>query len=224
MQNQFHSQRRSDAEETEKAPFLIVQKIRDAILDETFKPGQRLPEAKIGKLFKVSRGPVREALFALENEGTVVIEPYRGAVVKPLSAEEALDIAELRLTHINLAIKLAYRHLSLADFDSAYDLARQITRTKSPKEHFEYNHQFWDIILERTQRPILREVFGHLEDRALRYVPLLIKLFPDPASRPRQREMLIELYRKGEVDEALRAFKKIYLEVVQRIIDHLKSE
>ncbi len=53
--------------------------------------------------------------------------------------------------------------------------------------------------------------------------PLILKLFPDPATRPRQREVLIEFYRKGKVDEALRAFKKIYLEVVHQIIDHLET-
>jgi Bacterial regulatory proteins, gntR family len=36
-------------------------------------------------MFKVSRSPIREALFALENEGTVTTEPYRGAILKPLS-------------------------------------------------------------------------------------------------------------------------------------------
>jgi len=51
----------------------------------------------------------------------------------------------------------------------------------------------------------------------------LLKLFP-PESRPRQREILIEVYRKGKIAEAFRAFKKIYLEVVDQIIDHLKSE
>ena len=192
-------------------------------LIETFKPGERLPEAGLGEMFKVSRSPVREALFALESEGTVIMEPYKGAILKPLSPEEALDIAELRLALISLAAKPAYRHLSPADFDSAYGLAKQITRSNNAKEHFEYNRQFWDIILEKTQRPILREVFRGLEDRSIRYVPLILKLFPDPATRPRQREVLIEFYRKGKVDEALRAFKKIYLEVVQQIIDHLET-
>ena len=115
--------------ETEKAPFLVVQKIRDAILDETFKPGDRLPEAELAEMFEVSRSPVREALFALESEGTVIMEPYKGAILKPLSAEEASDIAELRLALITLAAKPAYRHLSPADFDSAYGLAKQITRS-----------------------------------------------------------------------------------------------
>jgi DNA-binding GntR family transcriptional regulator len=174
-------------------------------------------------MFEVSRSPIREALFNLENEGTVTMEPYRGAILKPLSAAEASDIAELRLALITLAARPAHRHLSPADFDSAYGLAKQITRSNSAKEHFEYNRRFWDIIFEKTQRPILREVFRGLEKRAIRYVPLILKLFPDPATRPRQREVLIEFYRKGKVDEALRAFKKAYLVVVQRIIDHLES-
>jgi DNA-binding GntR family transcriptional regulator len=123
-----------------------------------------------------------------------------------------------------LAVKRTYRHLSPADFDSAYDLAKMATRSKTAEEHFKYNHQFWDLIFEKSQRPIVREVFGRLEDRSVRYEPLLIKLFPDPATRPRQREELIEFLRKGEVDEALRAFKKTYLQVVQQIIDYLESE
>jgi hypothetical protein len=56
-----------------------------------------------------------------------------------------------------------------------------------------------------------------------RYNPLFLKLFPDQATRPRQREVLIESLREGKVDDAVRAFKKIYLEVVHRIIDHLQG-
>ena len=87
-----------------------------------------------------------------------------------------------------------------------------------------FRSRFWAIIFEKAQRPILWEVFRQLDDRLTRYNPLVLKLFPDPATRPRQREVLIEFYRQGKVDEALRSFKKVYLEVVHRIIDHLKSE
>ena len=77
MRDPFVQQRRNNEQEIEKAPFLVVQKTRDAILDETFKPGERLPEEQLGKMFNVSRSPVREALLALEKEGTVVMEPYK---------------------------------------------------------------------------------------------------------------------------------------------------
>ena len=159
MRGLFVQQRRNNEQEIQKAPSLVVQKIRDAILDETFKPGERLPEEQVGEMFKVSRSPVREALLALEKEGTVVMEPYKGATVKSLSPEEALDIAELRLSLITLAAKPAYRHLSPTDFDLAYGLAKQLTRSNNAKEYFEYDRRFWDIIFEKAQRPALWEVF-----------------------------------------------------------------
>ena len=224
MRGSFVQQRRNDEEESEEPRFVVVKKIRDAILDETFKPGERLPEEQLGKMFNVSRTPAREALFALEKEGTVVMESFKGATVKPLSPEEALDIAELRLSLITLAVKPAHRHLSPADFDLAYRLAKQASRTNSAKEQFEFDRRFWDIIFEKSQRPILWEVFRQLDDRMTRYNPLFLKLFPDQATRPRQREVLIEFLREAKVDEAVRAFKKIYLEVVHQIIDHLKTE
>jgi DNA-binding GntR family transcriptional regulator len=77
---------------------------------------------ELAKKFEVSRSPVREALVALDKEGTVIVSPYRGAIVKPLSAEEVLDIGELRLALVPFAFKPAYRHLSPADFD--HDMTR----------------------------------------------------------------------------------------------------
>src|SRR5258708_9545600 len=208
------------AADAEKVPFVVVKKIREAILDEVFKPGDRLTEAELVEKFEVSRSPIREALLALEKEGTVIISPYKGAIVRPLSAAEVLDIAELRLAIISLALKPAHRHLSPADLDHAYDLAKRLTRINNAKDFFEYNRQFWDSIFSKAQRPILREVFQQLEDQMARYNPFFLNLFP--TARP--SEILIEIYRKGKIGEAFRAFKVIYLEVVDQIIDHLKSE
>jgi DNA-binding GntR family transcriptional regulator len=128
-----------------------------------------LLEVDLAERFEVSRSPVREALLALEKEGTVVISPYKGATVKPWSAEEVLDIAELRLALISLALKSTYRHLSPADFDHACDLAKRTTRANNPKDHFEYQTQFWAGLFSKAQRPILREVFHQLNDRTTRY-------------------------------------------------------
>ena len=122
-----------------------------------------------------------------------------------------------------MAVKAAHRHLSPADFDLAYRLAKQASRTNSAKEQFEFDRRFWDIIFGKAQRPILWEMFRQLDDRMTRYNPLFLKLFPDQATRPRQREVLIEFLREGKVDDAVRAFKKIYLEVVYRIIGHLET-
>jgi len=215
--------RGSETPESEKVPFLLVKGIREAILDEVFKPGARLTEAELAEKFEVSRSPVREALLALEKEGTIIMSPYKGAIVKPLSPEEVLDIAELRLALISLAVKPAHRHLAPADFDHAYDLAKRMTRTKSGREAFECNRLFWDIIFKKAERPILWETFWQLDDRMTRYYPPLLERYPTPETRPRQHEALIEIYRKGKIAEAFQAFKRIYLKMVDGLIDHLNS-
>jgi DNA-binding GntR family transcriptional regulator len=211
----------NETNEIGKTPTVVIRKIRDAILDDSFKPGDWLQEADLAARFKVSRSPIREALHAFEKEGTVITEPYKGAVLKPLSPEEVLDIAELRLAVITWRPKRLPSSPPAA-FDLAYRLAKQITRSNSAKEHFECNRRFWDILFEDPDAPFVGRP-RQLDDRLTRYYPLVLKLFPKPATRPRQQEVLIEYYRKGNVDEALRAFKKIYLEIVQQIIDHLET-
>ena len=92
-----------------------------------------------------------------------------------------------------------------------------MTRSHNAKDHFEHHSQFWDGLFSKAQRPILREVFRQLNDRMARYDPLYLKVFPTPETRPRQWETLIELYRRGKIAEAFRAFRKIYLEVVDQL-------
>src|SRR6201984_3717835 len=120
-----------------KTPSVVIDRIRGAILDRLYKPGERLLEADVATKFKVSRSPVREALQTLESEGTLVAVPYAGAMVRPLSPAEASEIAEIRLGLISLTLKPAHPHLAPAHFDLAYDLAQRITRTKGVREALE---------------------------------------------------------------------------------------
>src|SRR5260221_13574822 len=89
-------------QETEKVPFVVAKRIREAILDEIFKPGDRLTEAELVEKFEISRSPGREALLALEKEGTIILRPFNGAIVEPSSPQEVLHIAGLRIALISL--------------------------------------------------------------------------------------------------------------------------
>ena len=61
-----------------KTPSIVIEQIRTAILDGLYRPEERLMEADVAAQFHVSRSPVREALQALESEGTLVATPYAG--------------------------------------------------------------------------------------------------------------------------------------------------
>lgn len=72
------------------------ERIKRAILEGTFAPGEPLVEAQLGKWCQVSRTPIREALGRLEQDG-LAIRTDRGMMVRARSPEEILDIYEVRI-------------------------------------------------------------------------------------------------------------------------------
>ena len=74
----------------------VAGTLRDLFLSGELKPGQRLIETDIAEQLEVSRGPVRDALKALREEGIVHIEPRKGTFVAELCLEDLNDIYLLR--------------------------------------------------------------------------------------------------------------------------------
>ncbi|MBV9734906.1 MAG: GntR family transcriptional regulator [Acidisphaera sp.] len=70
--------------------------LREAILSEHFRPGQRLVERDLCEQTGVSRSSVREALRHLESEGLVESRGTRGMFVTSLTAAAAIEIYEVR--------------------------------------------------------------------------------------------------------------------------------
>jgi DNA-binding GntR family transcriptional regulator len=75
----------------------VLTAIREAILSGEFAPGQRLVEADLTARFGASRGGVRAALFELANEGVVERVQNRGARVRAVTLDEAVEISEVRM-------------------------------------------------------------------------------------------------------------------------------
>jgi DNA-binding GntR family transcriptional regulator len=70
----------------------VADKLRRAILEGELAPGERLLEKAIAERLSVSRGPIREGLRQLEQEGFVASNPYHDTVVVPLTEEEVRDV------------------------------------------------------------------------------------------------------------------------------------
>jgi len=94
----------------------IRGRLRDSILRGDFAPGERLREVEIAARYEVSRGPVREALLQLEQEGLVMLRRNRGAVVARMSRADLEEVYSLRLALDRLAVARAARHGTEADF------------------------------------------------------------------------------------------------------------
>ena len=97
----------------------IVERLRLAILDGTYPAGTQLRQDALADAYQVSRIPVREALFQLEAEGLVRIEPHKGAVVSNFSREEIDDVFDLRTLLEPRLLTACAPHMTMADYDAA---------------------------------------------------------------------------------------------------------
>lgn len=75
----------------------VYQRIKDAILELKYRPGQKLSETKLASDLQVGRSPIRSALARLEKEGWVRVLPQSGTFVREISPTEVQEMAELRL-------------------------------------------------------------------------------------------------------------------------------
>ncbi|MEI7743695.1 MAG: GntR family transcriptional regulator [Chloroflexota bacterium] len=85
--------------------------LREAILTGRLVPGSQLREVGLATQLGVSRGPVREALRSLEEEGLVVKVPYRGAFVAGADPAAISEIARLRERMEPWAVTQGLEHL-----------------------------------------------------------------------------------------------------------------
>ena len=81
--------------------------LREAIVRGDIAPDARLIESDLSTTFDMSRGAVRTALIRLEQDGLVVREPHRGARVRRVSDEEAVEILQARAVLEGLAARQA---------------------------------------------------------------------------------------------------------------------
>jgi DNA-binding GntR family transcriptional regulator len=81
----------------QKASFEAYEKIKRAILDLRYRPGEKLSETRLAEDLNLGRSPIRTALARLGGEGWIKVLPQSGTFVRELSPQEVTDIAELRL-------------------------------------------------------------------------------------------------------------------------------
>ncbi|MFI8281855.1 GntR family transcriptional regulator [Streptomyces albidoflavus] len=102
--------------------------IRDAIVDGTLAPGERLQDAALVAWLGVSRTPVREALARLEQAGLVRTTPGRHTLVSPLDVRAARDAQSVTAALHELVVRQAVPRLSAAELDAMREANARFAR------------------------------------------------------------------------------------------------
>src|SRR5580658_2522143 len=104
----------------------VLDRLRDAILAGEFAAGQRLVEVDLCERFGCSRFSVRAAIPVLTSEGLVDVQRHRGARVRVIPIEEAIEITEVRLMLEGLTAARAAERATQGDIAELRQILRQM--------------------------------------------------------------------------------------------------
>lgn len=133
----------------------VSDMLRNDILNGDFPPGERLIELQLTERYGVGRAAIRAAIVELSTEGLVIHETNRGAAVRRVSIEEAIEIAEARGA---LECLLARRCAERADDAERQELAGIVAAMRTAVGS---NHQAEYSELNRVLHRRIREISGH---------------------------------------------------------------
>ncbi len=103
----------------------VYRRLRDAIVDGTFTPGEQLKDGELAEWLGVSRTPVREALLRLGASGLVVALPGRSTKVSAIDAPAVRDARDVIAAMHELAVRQTTGRLGDDDIGRMRDANRR---------------------------------------------------------------------------------------------------
>ncbi|KIY22773.1 MULTISPECIES: GntR family transcriptional regulator [Mesobacillus] len=112
----------------------VAKIIRKMILNGSLKPGEKVNQAQLAESLNISRGPIREALRSLQNEGLIKHETNKGTHVTTLSSQDAYEIYTLRALLEGKAAALAIPNLNGNDYNKLEVLIEEFKNAMDEKD------------------------------------------------------------------------------------------
>lgn len=100
-------------------------KLKEAIEDGQITPGTRVTEVELSDRLKMSRTPIREAIYRLEVEGLLSHEPRRGLVVTQPDHQMVVELYTMREALEGTAARLAAQHATEAELATLAEINHQ---------------------------------------------------------------------------------------------------
>jgi DNA-binding GntR family transcriptional regulator len=139
----------------ESTPSIIADKLRQAIAHGELKPGSQLGEAELARRFGVSRGPVREAMQRLTQEGLLVPIRNRGLFVIHMTPDDIRDMYLAREAIERAAARKIIDGDHAAAGDELLLIVEQMAQAATPAEVSELDISFHERLLRLARSPRL---------------------------------------------------------------------
>lgn len=185
--------------------------LRSDILEGVFTPGERLTEIALADRYSVGRSAIRSALVELRAEGLVDMEANRGAVVRRITLEEAIEIAEARKVLEGL---IAGRAALSDDADAKQSLREMLEEmrdavvTGDNSRYSKLNRSLHSRIWETGGHSVAHDLVSNLRDRSAHHQFRLAVMPGRSEESLKQHTAIVDAILAGDPDTAARAMEQ----------------
>ena len=190
--------------------------IKEGIITSYYKPGDELREASLSEEIGMSKTPIREALIQLQNEGFVVIRPFKGAVVTDISIEDVVKLYEFRQLIDTYAVKVAIDNFTASDqkyLSKQISLMEEAQKSGNVAEYDKAHSNFHNVITSKVENIWINRALANMEDYIKRVRNSIIK--NEPANFINDYVLLQEAIKQKDKDKAVALIEKHLQKVVE---------
>ena len=148
--------------------------VKTQVLTGAFPGGELISEGEVATALGMSRTPVREAFLRLEAEGLLRLYPQRGALVVPVSSDEARAVIEARLLLEQFAATKVVARGPAACTAAFERMAAELQRQRDAaaasnwRDFVHADRAYHDVTLQDSGNVILCGFYSSLRDRQMR--------------------------------------------------------
>jgi DNA-binding GntR family transcriptional regulator len=201
------------------------RQLRDAIATGELLPSQRLVESDLAASLGVGRAAIRTAIARLAQENLVERQPNRGARVRRVSDEEALEVVELRLVLECLVVRHAAQHADARDTERLarimHDMEQQCAvedMAGFARTNAQFHGEVLRIARHETARRMLDSLLSHRFELQRLTTPAR------PSDRLSEHRVIYDAMCAHDPDAAERAMYRHLCGVVERWRNRVKAE
>ena len=189
----------------------VTDALRRAITSGELAPNQRLVEADLIEMFDASRGAVRLALVNLASEGLVERIQHRGARVRAIPLEEALEIVELRAALESICAARAAERATdegIARLVAIGERMREAVADGDAESYSQGNQQLHEAVFELSEMRVAPRIISQLRAQNVRYRIRLAMHRDRPHVSLPEHLAIIEAIAAHDPDAAAAAMRK----------------
>jgi DNA-binding GntR family transcriptional regulator len=187
---------------------IVQDKLREAIIEGHFKPGERLVERPLCDQLGVSRTVIRETIRYLEAEGLVEILPGKGPIVAQMNWEDARQIYEIRRMLESAAAAACAENCSeetAARLTAALAVLKASFSDAAPGGRFRATTAFYEAIFDGAGHNIAWEVVRRLNGRISRLRAMTLSTETRRKPGPAHMEAICKAILAGKARDAAAA-------------------